>query len=203
MSEREAHRPEPRDDRLPWLVRPWLQPFWYAYLAFSWWGAGVAETAGAKLSAPAAALVPAGKLAGALSEAAFYALWWRGRGRRLPYWRFLCVVVSASLADVVAIGLAQRARDGSPATSAWLAWVAGLRLLGAGAFGSPSLRVAFGGFGLLTLLRLGMTASAQSRATGVRAAEAFATTAIVWLLCRIAAWWVTDLLRGRSPLPIG
>lgn len=203
MNERDAHELTRPDERLPWVVKPWLQPFWYAYLAFSWWRAGAAESAGANLSGAAAALLPLAKLAGALSEAAFYALWWRGRHLRLPYWRFFCVVASASLADVFSIGLAQRAREGPAAASAWLAPIAGLQLLGARAFASSSLRVAFGGLGALALVRLGMTAGAQARATGARATEAVATTAIVWLLCRIATWWVTDLLRGRSPLPIG
>ena len=202
MNEREAHPEGTPRERLPWVVTPWLQPFWYAYLAFSWWRAGAGELSGAGAAGLQVALVPVGKLAGALSESAFYALWWRGRGHRLPYWRFFCAVASASLADVFAVSLAQRVKE-APALTACLAPLAGLHVLGSSAFASPSLRVAFGGLGLLTALRLGITASAQSRAMGIRAIDATATTVIVWLLTRIVTWWATDLLRGRSPLPVG
>jgi hypothetical protein len=204
MNEREEHPVLPASPQaLRWGMTPWVQPFWYAFLAYSWWRAGMGEAARVGAAAASAALVPAAKLAGLLSEAAFYVIWWRSRGRRLPYWRFFCVIASASLADVLAISVAERAHGAPWAVRTALAWVAGLHLLGDRAFASPSLRVAFGSLGLLTALRIGITATAQSRAVGARLAEAFAGTALVWLLGRIVTWWVTDLLRGSSPLPIG
>jgi hypothetical protein len=204
MSEREElSSASTTAERLSWMVIPWLQPFWYAYVLVSWWQAGVSATrAGTALAASAAALVPAGKLAGFLSEAAFYVLWWRGRGRRLPFWRFFCVVASVSLADVFAIALAERAHAGPPALASCLAWVVGPQLLGDARWGSPALRVAFGSLGLLTVIRVALTANAQSRAVGARGAMTLAGTVLVWVLGRIAIWWITDLARGRSPLPI-
>jgi hypothetical protein len=191
-----------RSPALPWAVAPGWQPFWY--LGFCWWQAGVGELAraGTASAASAAALVPAGKLAGFLSEATFYWLWWRGGGRRLPYWRFFCVVASASLADVLAIRLAEIAHTASPAFAAWGAALAGLQAWRGDAWGSPALRITFGTLGILTAARIGVTAHAQARALGIRGAVALAWTAVVWALGRIALLWITDLARGRSPLPV-
>jgi len=204
-SEREDLRQETQSaPALPWALAPGWQLFWYAYLAFCWWQVGIGEVAraGTASAAAAAALVPAGKLAGFLSEAAFYCLWWRGGGRRLPYWRFFCVVASASLADVLAIRLAEMAHTASPALAAWLPPLAGLQAWRGGEWGSPGLRVTFGTLGILTAVRIGVTAHAQSRALGIRGAVALVWTAVVWVLGRIALLWITDLARGRSPLPV-
>jgi hypothetical protein len=200
MSEREAAGPKAASrPRLEWIVAPWLQPFWYAYLAHAWWR--VAETTNAGGLMSGGALVAAAKLAGALTEAAFYVLWWRSRGRGLPFWRFFCVVASISLADVFAIGLAERLRTASPGAALWLAPLVGFHALGSGV-GSSGLRAAFGGLGLLTVLRIFVTARAQSRGTGARFAAALGWTALFWIMGRVAMWWLADLLRGRSPLPV-
>src|SRR5262249_45271316 len=75
MNERQEQGPQAASrPRLEWMVAPWLQPFWYAYLAHSWWH--VAETTSAGRLTNGGALVAASKLAGSLTEAAFYVLWW-------------------------------------------------------------------------------------------------------------------------------
>ena len=188
--------------RLAWLVSPWLQPFWYGYLAFAWWQVGVGEAshAGTASAATAAALVPAGKLAGALSEAGFYRLWWRGRG--LPYWRFFCVVASASLADVFSANLLGRARATTAAARAIAAALAGPVALGGSWFASPGPRLVLGGLGLLTAVRIAITANAQAKGAGVRRPVALGWTVLVWTLGRLGTWWIADLARGRSPLPV-
>lgn len=205
MNETREHREGAAPTRLPWLMAPWLQPFWYSYLAFCWWQAGVGEAtrAGTASAASAAALVPAGKLAGALTEAAFYHLWWRGRGSRLAYWRLFLVVSSASLADVFAADLAARASAAGPAARGFLAALAGPHALGDSVLGSPAARALLGSLGLLTVLRIAVTADAQARGAGVRFRAALGWTALVWLLGRLSMWWITDLARGRSPLPLG
>jgi hypothetical protein len=200
MSEREAAGPQAASrPKLEWIVAPWLQPFWYAYLAHGWWRAAATANGGHLTSG--GALVVAAKLAGTLTEGAFYVLWWRSRGRTLPFWRFFCVVASISLADVFAIGLAERLRASSPAAALWLVPLVGVHALGSGA-GSSGLRTAFGGLGLLTVLRISVTARAQSRGTGARFAAALGWTALFWIMGRVAMWWLADLLRGRSPLPV-
>jgi len=200
MNEREEQGPKVASrPRLEWMVAPWLQPFWYAYLAHSWWH--VAETTSAGRLTNGGALVAASKLAGSLTEAAFYVLWWRSRGRALPFWRFFCVVASISLADVFAIGLTERLRTAPHPVVIWLGPLAGLRAMGAG-WGSSGLRAAFGSLGLLTLLRIAVTARAQSRGAGASFAATLGWTALFWTMGRVAMWWLADLLRGRSPLPV-
>lgn len=200
MNEREEVGPQAaKPPRLDWIVAPWLQPFWYAYLVHAWWR--VAEATSASRFASGGALVAGGKLAGAMTEAAFYVLWWRSRGRTLPFWRFFCVVASISLADVFALGLIERVRTAAPAAVPWLAPLVGLQALGS-AIPSPGLRAAFGSLGLLTALRIAVTARAQSRGTGAPFAAALGWTTLFWAMGRLATWWLTDLLRGRSPLPV-
>jgi hypothetical protein len=182
--------------KLEWIVAPWLQPFWYAYVTYSWWHA--AERTSAAL-ASGGVLVVAGKLAASLTEAAFYVLWWRSRGRALPFWRFFCVVASLSLADVFAISLAERLGTAPHGAVLWLTPLVGLHALGTGA---SRLRAAFGSFGLLTALRIAVTARAEERGTGATFTAALGWTGLFWVMGRVAMWWLTDLLRGRSPLPV-
>src|SRR6267142_2625934 len=171
MSERES-LPEPPTQHLPWAVPPWAQPFWYAYVAYSWWQVGVLEGTrgesgiGGASTVFATTLLPLAKCSVCLLEAAFYRLLWRSRGRTLPFWRFFCVVASASMADVVAIHLGNLAEDGTPALIQWLAPIAGLAVAGDAILPSATLRAAFGTVGLLTAVRIGLTGWAQSKALG-------------------------------------
>jgi hypothetical protein len=196
--------------RLEWGIAPWVQPAWYAFLAWCWWRAGAAEAVRpeqsplpAWASAIAPALIVTGKLAGFLIETSLYRLLWRGRGRSLPFWRFFCVVASASMADVLALQVAGIAHRGPAGLAAWLAPVAGAHLAGGWVAGwSPALRAAFGTAGLLTALRLGLTAHAQRQALGIPMRSALTWTALVWLATRIALLFAVDLMRGMSPLPV-
>jgi hypothetical protein len=134
-----------------------------------------------------------------VSEAAFYVLVWRARSSRLPFWRFLGFVIAFSVTDQLAYGLAAPFKDGG--APAWRVALAGLHLAAGTPFhDSPAIRAAFGSIGLLTALRIGLTAIPQARAAGRRLIGPLILTALVWLLTRIAAWWAFDLIRGMSPV---
>jgi hypothetical protein len=134
-------------------------------------------------------------------EALFYVAWWRGRGIRLGFARLFEWLVSISVLDLVASGLT-RIAEAHPG------WVAGVLevFVGFGAIRTEEgvgsgLRAAFGTLGLLCLARLVATAAIQRRGTGRGLAAPLQLTCAVWLLGRLVNWWMTDLLRGMSPLP--
>jgi hypothetical protein len=201
---REAHT----TTGLRWPLVPWFLPFWYAGLAAGWWHAStqdlaVAERSGASGSSLALVLALAGKLTAWLTESAFYHSFWKARGRRLPFWRFFCVVASASTADLLARVIAESIHR-HLALGPSLAWVAGAQLAkGPAWLSTPALRTMFGTLGLLTVVRLSMTAQAQRAALGLSFARALAWTAFFWLLTRIALFFTFDLMTGMSPLPQG
>lgn len=205
MSDDREPNTDPR--RLPWVMSPLVLPFWYAGLAWGWWRVFSSELASSP-PAPASVMPPAalaagmavlGKLLGHLSEAGFYALLWRARGARLPFWRFLAVVVSSSVADQLAYTLAGASDVGG--VPAWRIWIAGLHLAGGTVFhDSPAVRAGFGSLGLLTATRIGITAAAQARALNRGFAEALGSTVAVWVLTRLAILWGVDLMRGMSPV---
>jgi hypothetical protein len=194
-----------RTAALGWPFTPWILPIWYAALAYGWWRAiaseGLGAPSGSRAMAPTVALALAGKLAGFLVEAGFYHSFWKGHGRRLPFWRFFSVVATASTADLLARLLAALARR-DPGLGPWLAPVAGLELLHRAAW-PPALRAAFGSLSLLTLIRLALTGAAQRQALGLSFARVMAWTAGVWLATRVALLFVVDLMSGMSPLPRG
>ncbi len=206
-----THADEPvRAPGLAWPFLPAFIPIWYAWIAWSWWTetrTQLASAPGADAAA-AAAMDPAvmasvalmTRLLAALSEAGLYTLWWKSRGARLPFWRFLCWVVGLSAADLLGFAL-RRAAEGAPdvlrAGCAVLAGPAALDPAGAAGTGAMA---AFGGLGVLVLLRVGMTAWAQSLGTGRPLAAPLALTAGAWLATRLAGWWSFDLLKGLSPV---
>jgi hypothetical protein len=57
----------------------------------------------------------------------------------------------------------------------------------------------FGTAGLLTGLRIYLTARQQARALETPIAGPLALTLTAWLVTRVAVWWGLDLLRGMSP----
>ncbi len=171
----------------------------------SWWQVGLRQGgelgAGRHLDlAVAAGIMVLARLASSAVEALVYVLWWRTRGARLPYGRFLVALIALSLVDRCSQGLVALAA-GAPALAPWLAPLAGPQLVADRLPGlTPALRAAFGGLGLLTLARIAVTAWLQSVGTGRRLRGPLAVTALAWLATRVALWWSVDLLRGMSPL---
>ena len=171
----------------------------------SWWELGLRQGgelgAGQSLNLAVAATVMAlARLAASAVEALAYTLWWRARGARLPYTRFLVALVALSLVDRFAQGLVALAGH-APALAPWLAPVAGLLLLRDRLPGvAPVLWVAFGSLGLLTLARIAITAWLQSIGTGRRLRGPLLVTTMAWFATRVALWWTMDLARGASPL---
>jgi hypothetical protein len=171
----------------------------------SWWELGLRQ--GAELGAArplnlavAAAIMVLARLAASGVEALAYTVWWRTRGARLPYARFLVALVALSLVDRFAQDLAALAGR-EPALAPWLAPLAGLQLLAERWSGvEPGARAAFGGLGLLALARIGITAWLQSAGTGRHLREALLVTVTAWFATRVALWWTMDLMRGMSPL---
>jgi hypothetical protein len=186
----------------PDVLRTWV---WVLVMSIAWWNAGRDVLAGGAAHAPAATTPAAvavafalAKLTGHLIEAAVYRAWWRLRAVRVSYLDLLAAVVSLSLFDL--LGLAVRARA---AGAAWLPWIVGPRAAGVAGAGEAGLAVAFSALGLLTLLRLAGTALVQRRLSGRGLGESIALTLGLWLATRLAVWWTVDLLRGRSPVPLG
>ena len=171
----------------------------------SWWELGLRQGgelgAGQRLNLTVAATIMVlARLAASAVEALAYTLWWRTRGARLPYARFLVALVALSLVDRFAQGMATLAGR-APALAPWLAPVAGLQLLKDRLPGvEPVLWVAFGSLGLLTLARIAITAWLQSAGTGRRLRGPLLVTTLAWLATRVALWWAMDLFRGMSPL---
>jgi hypothetical protein len=195
------HDRSPSKPRLAWIVPGPVLPFWYAGLAWSWWRVFRLELPAAPSAVTSwlpAVLMVVGKSAAFATETAAYALLWRSRGRELPFWRLFAVIVTASTADLFAHALGAGRPAGAPL---WLAAIAGLHLAAGTPFHEvPAVRAAFGSIGLLTAARLGMTASAQARALGLRVAMPLLWTVGVWLASRLVILWTVDLLKGVSPI---
>lgn len=184
--------------RLPgvivWLVLVWL----------AWFDLGremLATTLGDAATPRAVGIAAIGavltRIAAELLEAGFYVALWRGLGRTLPFAAFFVAIVSLSTLDLIATQLARWAAD-SP--SPWVAVLCGFHTLPGVLAGEPGLRVGFGAIGLLALARVAGTIRAQ-RAAGARWRTIGILTGAIWLGGRLATWWVTDLVRGMSPLP--
>lgn len=202
--DRQRHHVGPSS--LEWPFPPGILLVLLAWVGWSWWREIAAQTAAA--GNPEPITVPAtmawlGLVARALAtltEAGCYVLWWKGRGARLPFWRFSAWVATLSAADLLGFALRRAAID-APDALRWLCVVlAGPGALDPEPIARSSAASAFGNFGVLTLLRIGMTAWAQARGTGRSLRGPVAMTAAAWLLTRLAAWWSFDLLRGMSPV---
>lgn len=184
--------------RLPGVI-VWLALVWLAWFEVGrqTLGATLGDAASPRAVVFAAIAGVAGRIVGELIEAGFYVTLWRALGRTLPFTAFFVAIVSLSILDLVSLQVVHTAGD--PPT-AWLAILCGFQVLPGVLAGEPGLRVAFGGVGLFSLVRVAATARAQ-KAAGGRWTTAAVLTVAVWLAGRLATWWVTDLVRGMSPLP--
>jgi len=192
---------------LAWPVMAGAVPLLYAWIAWSWWGelraqlAALPESAAAHGVGAMAAAAVAARIPSVLSEAALYTLWWKVRGLRLPYWRFVCCVATFSTIDLLGFTIRRAAADAPEALRLAAAVLAGPASMDASAAPASGVAAAFGNLGLLTLLRMAVTAWAQARGIGRPLAGPLLVTAVAWLFTRLVAWWSVDLLRGLSPIP--
>jgi hypothetical protein len=195
---------------LAWPFPPALIPIWYAWIAWSWWAEtreqivrAVSVASDASVVADPSALASGALLArslGAISEAACYVLWWKSRGARLPFWRFLSWVIGLSTVDLLGFALRRIAADAPAIPRTVCAILAGPAALDAGDAGGSGVMTAFGSLGVLTLVRVAMTGWTQARATGRAVAGPMIVTLCAWLLTRLTGWWSFDLVRGLSPV---
>jgi hypothetical protein len=192
---------------MPRAFHPAWSPLWIAFVGYQWWveiGRQLADALPAE-AAPvspqaAAALGAAGHLMGNAVEALFYLGWWRARGVRLGFARLFEWLVTISSLDLLASTLTRFAE----AHPGWVA--SGLEVfVGLGAVrtaeGGSGFHAAFGTFGLLCIARLVATAAIQARGAERGLGAPLRLTVAVWLLARLANWWLYDLARGMSPLP--
>lgn len=182
-------------------------PILYLWLAWSWWfeiRSQVAALAASEPTLDAGALAAMGlgaRMLATSSEAGIYALWWRSRGLRLPYWRFQCWVAALSATDLVGCSL-RRAAEGAPDASRWMiAVLAGPGALEPSSSAVPGGMAGFGSLGILTSARVAMTAWAQACGIGRPLAGPLVLTASAWLVTRLIGWWSVDLMKGVSPIP--
>lgn len=192
---------------LTWPVQPVAVPFLYAWIAWSWWIEIRTQLEALPDVVPAggvesmAAFAVAARVPALLSEAVVYHLWWRARGFRLPFWRFTSWVAMLSTIDVLGFSIRRAAGDDSEALRVLAAVFAGPGGPGGATAPASGIAAAFGSLGILTIVRIGMTAWAQARGIGYALGRPLLLTAGAWLVSRIIAWWSVDLLRGMSPLP--
>ena len=186
-----------------------FSPLWIAFVAYQWWAEvqrRIEESLPAQVPLDhahlAAAMGAAGHIAGNAVEALFYMAAWRARGFKLGFARLFEWMVTLSVLDLLSSGLVGFAK-------AHPGWVAGALEVFVG-FGvvndDPSgpgsgFQAAFGSFGLLCVARIVGTAAVQRQGTKGGLAAPLALTFAVWLVGRLASWWMVDLARGISPLP--
>lgn len=203
------HEPEHHTTASPqseWPFPPGLLSILLLWVGWSWWRE-IFDQAQA-----AATLVPLGSPAAlawlglgarglsTLTEAAIYVLWWKGYGARLRYWPFATWIAALSSADLFGFALRSAAEDATGALRTLCAILAGPMALDGVHPAGSGIDAAFGNFGVLTILRIGMTAWAQARGTGRPLRGPLAITVGAWLLTRLTAWWSFDLVRGLSPV---
>ena len=125
-------------------------------------------------------------------EAFLYARVWRVAGYKLPWARTAGALFVISSFEAFALTLLQRPDAAS------FVWLVGERAGWPGGIAASGLGRAFGACGLLAAVRVALTAHVQARGTRAHHAYAFAVTLAGWFCSRLALWWTTDLLRGRS-----
>jgi hypothetical protein len=145
----------------------------------------------------AATIATLARLAGNALEAAFYVLSWRAFGHRIPFLRLFAWITLLSGADLLAFEMRQHflnTRGTVPVAVAIVSGIGGLP----GSWLPRAFHAAFASAGLITLIRIALTARAQTLATGVAFVRTLAFTAATWLLTHLALGFGYALLQGRS-----
>jgi hypothetical protein len=202
----EHERPTAEPRRLDWPFPPVPLSILIVWIGWTWWREILAQCDAAATSvtlgtpASLAWLGLGARALATLSEAGIYVLWWKGRGARLAYWRLAAWIAMLSAADLFGFALG-RAAEGAPT----LVRISCTVLAGPLAWGgTPTVEsgtmAAFGNCGVLTLVRVTMTAWAQARGVGRPLRGPLMLTVAAWLVTRLATWWSFDLVRGMSPV---
>ncbi len=196
-----------RSHDLPWPILAAFLPVLYLWIGWSWWIEirsqleAVAESVASMDATTLAAAAVAGRALAVLSESAVYVLWWKSRRARLPYWRFVCWVAALSTVDLLGFSLRRAVEDAPDALRMLGGVIAGPAAVNAASVSETGSNAAFGNLGVLTLLRVGMTAWAQARGIGRSLGGPLLLTTALWLLTRLIGWWSVDLMKGLSPAP--
>ena len=132
-----------------------------------------------------------------LLEAAVLRMVWGARGVTIPFAPLAFALWLLTTIESCAGALLARVPPGS-AGAVWLAPWVGYRALAGSAAGANGWTFAFAGAGLLTALRIGLSAAAQSRLAGRRLREAASLVVAVWLVSHVLLAWLVELSRGRS-----
>jgi hypothetical protein len=179
---------------------------WIAFVAYQWWlelrrhvTDALPTDVPAMHADVAAALGAVGHLSSNAVEALFYVAFWRARGARLSFARLFEWLVTLSVLDLLSSGLARFAESHPGWIAHALEVFVGFGVVGGGVPGEVSgARLAFGSVGLLCIARLVGTAAIQRRAAAGGFAAPLALTLAVWLIGRLASWWLADLAGGMS-----
>jgi len=171
-----------------------LGPAMFAYIAWTWWQVSRAQIVALPSSAAmspgvGASLALIARVLGWLLETGYYVLWWKWRGRALPFGWYFQWTAAISMVDLLAEAIR---REG--AAGAWRMWLVGAapwRGMEAG-----SWAVALGDVGLLALVRLALVIQAQREALAPIGWGPTGIVAATWLAGRLAAVWTHDLLGG-------
>lgn len=181
-------------DRLRSPFAGWLGPAMFVYIAWTWWQVSRAQIAalppGTAISPRVgASLALIARVLGWLVESGYYVLWWKWRGRGLPFGGYFQWTAAISMVDLLAEAIRRESDAG-----AWRLWLVGAAP--AGGMEAGAWAVALGGVGLLTLVRLGLVIQAQREALAPIGWGPAGIVATTWLAGRVAAMWTHDLLGG-------
>lgn len=119
---------------------------------------------------------------------------WHATGRALRWRELAPRLFAVSSAEAFAISVA----TGGTVLPSWLAQLLAGARAAPGPVPDTGLAFAFAAFGLLTVLRVVLSAHAQARLAGARWSHALGLVTALYLATRLAMWWTSDLMQGRS-----
>lgn len=190
--------PPPRVQSSPapvWLGALFVAVLWWQSL---WAGAAHMPALGLPMFA-ATALGMAFVLLAAAAEAAIACGLWRVLGHEPDWGGVTLRVFGASVPEAFAAGVLA----GTPQLpEPWPVWLCGVRA-GVGWLPGSGVAFAFAAFGLLTVLRLVLSAHAQARLARTRFAHGMLVVLALYLVSRLIMLWSFDLMHGRSLEPWG